>query len=166
MNWKPYTEPGGRVYDLTHVHDHNVSCTLPATIMRPTSTHDVHVTYGLHCFTKDPPPGPVDPAHIYYRNPEGRVFCPARYQITLELGGIMATLVDRNCQEADRRNHVLFSTFVSRAGPQFAVFFKLSKAGGPAPWDANLMIISCHHRNGVKGLGKPIKFRDLLRTKI
>lgn len=164
MSWKPYIDAAGRPYDLAHLHPCVMTYRLPPTVMRPATDATVRVTYGMHCFTRGPSDGEViTPDRIYFKNPEGRVFCPDRWELTADLPRIINTILERNCFETDRRNHVLFSTAQTESGEEYAVFFALRRAGPDVEWDANLMVISAHRRDGFRKPGKPQKFRELLR---
>ena len=136
------------------------------TVLRPKGREvTVRVTFGMHCFTRDPREGEaVLPCQVYHRNKEGRLFCEERTHLGKDLPGIIASILDRNCFETDRKNHVLFSSAQIANGDEYAVFFTLRRASSDVVWDANMMVLSAHPRRGFRPGGKPKKFRHLLRA--
>lgn len=123
----------------------------------------VQVIYGLHCFTRTPlPTEPITPDLIYHKNKEGRLFCETRWEHSMQLPTVISSLADRKCWLTDRRNHVMFSA-IECDDSRYAIFFVLSRASDGYEWDANLLIVSAHTRQGFKPTGKPNRFRDLLR---
>lgn len=165
--WKPFTRRDGRVFSLDHLHPHVIEYPIAATIMRPDWICRARITYSLHCFTRAPGKNEtVDPSYVYFNNPENRLFAEDRHEFSLDLPGILAQSLDRNCRKTDRRSYVMFCTLLSRRGPELGVFFRVTKAAQqPGDCDVNLMVLSSHPRNGLRGLGKPVKLRDLLRQK-
>jgi hypothetical protein len=165
MLWKPYRTPSGTHYDLDHLHPQVVGFRLPATTRRPSRDIQVRVTYGLHCFTRDPKPDEqFPPSAVYFRNREQRLFCADRWMWSLALPGIVRTIDQRNCYETNRRNHVLFSTATCDNGDEYAVFFAVRRAGSDVPQDLNMLLISAHARRGFRPGGKPDKVRDVMRA--
>lgn len=167
MKWQPYKDSAGNRYDLSHLHPAHQQYRLPATITRPARTVVVRVTYGLHCFTRDPDDGEsFSPEDVYHRNVEGRLFCPHRWRLSMDLPQIIQTILERRCWDAERRNHVMFSSAQTVDGEEYAIFFALRGAGQGVDWDATLLVISAHARAGFNKRGKPKKFRELLRARL
>jgi hypothetical protein len=163
--WSSYTDCSGVEHSLRHFHDATHTFTLPPTLKRPKAQKVVvRVTFGIHCFTRAPRADEqVEPCQIYHKNPEGRLFCAYRCAFGTELPKIIETILDRNCYETDRKNHVLFSSAQTADGQEYAVFFVLSRASG-ADCDVNMMVLSAHTRQRFRPSGKPDKFRHLLRV--
>lgn len=165
MSWQAFVDAAGNRFDLRHLHPALVTYRLPPTIMRPALDVTVRVTYGMHCFTRGPKPGEVFPAeNIYFNNKEGRCFCPDRWTLTSDLPHMVNSILERSCFETDRRNHVMFSTAQTTGGEEYAVFFALRGASPGRDWNATLLVISAHARDGFRKRGKPKKFRELLRA--
>lgn len=165
MTWQPFIDANGTRYELRHLAPALVTYQLPRTVMQRPRDVVVRVTYGMHCFTRDPKPEEeVNAGNVYFRNPEGRVFCVDRWTLTTDLPRIMDSFLERTCWETDRRNHVLFSSAQTADGKEYAVFFALRGASPGRDWDATLLVISAHARDGFKKRGKPQKGRELLRS--
>lgn len=165
MTWQSFQDASGTRYDLHHLRPVLVTYHLRPTVMRPARNVVVRVTYGMHCFTRQPKLGEVvDPASIYFKNAEGRLFCSDRWALTAELPRMIETFLERNCWETDRRNHVMFSNARAADGSEYAVFFALRGASAGREWDATLLVISAHPRDRFKKRGKPLKGREILRS--
>ena len=165
MSWQTFTDASGTRYELRHLKPALMIYRLPATIMRPATDVVVRVTYGLHCFTRGAKDGEaISPEQVYFRNKEGRLFCPTRWELTSDLPRMINTILERSCFETDRRNHVMFSSAQTAQGEEYAVFFALRGASPDRGWNATLLVISAHPRDGFKKHGKPKKFRELLRA--
>lgn len=166
IKWNAFVDPDGRAYDMAHLHPTVVNVPMPATITRPARMAVVNAFFGLHCFTRAPKDGePAAPGMIYFKNAEGRLFCPIRWQHSQAIPGILASIADRKCWFTEKRNHVLFAA-IEGDQERYALFFVVSRAQVGAGWDANLNVISAHARPEFRPGGKPIKFRDILRTKL
>lgn len=163
-NWNDFVDPAGNRFDLRHLRPTLVTFRLPPTIMRPSTDVVVRVTYGEHCFTRMPKPGEAFAAGDVYSEREGRLFCPTRWAMSADLPRIVASILDRNCFETDRQNHVLFSRAQTTDGQEYAVFFVVRAAPAGRDWNATLMVLSAHSRAGFRPGGKPVKFRNVLRA--
>lgn len=165
MEWSPYRDRSGSEFALNHLHPQLVTYRLPPTVLRPSRDALVLVTYSLHCFTRSPKTGEVvAPEAVYHRNREGRLFCQTRWEYSQDLPRIVNTILERRCFRTDRRNHVLFSSAQTEAGQEYAVFFVLKAAAEGRDWDATMMVLSAHPREGFRPRGKPSKYRELLRA--
>lgn len=162
--WCPYIDCDGVRYELHHFHDCFHTYRLPPTTRRPKPRNViVRVTFGIHCFTRTAKPGEtVDPRQIYYRNHEGRIFCPIRWELGKSLPTMCGALLEKNCFQTDRRNHVFFSSAQTIGGDEYAVFFVLRKASQAVTHDVNMMVLSAHPRHGFRPPGQPTKFGYLL----
>lgn len=164
MNWKAYRDSSGATYLLDHLHDSVIAFQLPMTTTRPAQSVGILVTYSLHCFTRSPRDGEGYLLRdVYYRNPEGRLFCSDRWTLSLGLPDIIRSLPNRNCFKTDRKNHVLFSKGQTENGDEYAVFFVVRrKANAAQPLTIN--ILSAHARTGFRPNTKPTKGRDIIRS--
>lgn len=163
--WSAHIDCDGVTHDVRHFHDTQQAYSLPPTVMRPKGRDVVvRISFSLHCFTRDPEPEEnVRPCQVYHKNKEGRLFCPKRSQLGRDLRRIIESILERNCFETDRKNHVLFSSAQTTNGDEYAVFFTLRRASKNLDWDVNMMVLSAHPRQGFRPGGKPDKFKDLLR---
>jgi hypothetical protein len=86
-------------YSLTHLHPFIQQIELATTEKHSARVVQLHVSFGLHTFTRAV--GAHDKDEDFYRdNREVRAFCPARYQRSLGLPGIIRTLEVRRCEFA------------------------------------------------------------------
>lgn len=163
--WSRHTDCDGVEHDLRHFHDAQVTYELAPTVARPKGREVVvRVNFGMHCFTRAASDGEiVRPCQVYRRNKEGRLFCPDRTVLGKDLARIIATILERNCYETNRKNRVLFSSAQTTNGDEYAVFFTLRRASTHLAWDVNMTVLSAHPRRGFRPGGKPDKFKALLR---
>ena len=166
--WNDHIACDGTVYSLRHLDDRTHTYRLRATILRADTDVMVRVRIGAHAFTRNPKAGEFfRPCDVYSGDGEGRLFCLSRWEFSKDLPRIAADLLERNCWQTDK-NHVLFSRAQTQAGEEYAIFFSLMGAEKGPPACINLCIWSAHPRAGasVRTQGKPVKFRDLLRSRL
>ncbi len=142
--WKDHTPSGSERYSLSHLHPFIRSLELPATEKHPGRNVRVHVSFGLHTFTRAIQP--LDRDHQLYRdNREVRRFCPERHAQSLELPTIIRTLENRRCEFARGRGGLInYVTVEMRSGERYAVFFDLRRLKKIGPDAAHLMVQSAY----------------------
>jgi hypothetical protein len=125
--WKDHTPRLAVRYPLTHLHPFIQVIKLPATDRHPARSVGLHVSFGLHTFTRAVEL--CDGDHELYRdNREVRTFCPTRYKRSLELPGIIRTLERRRCEFARGFNGpVNYVTVEMTDGTRYAAFFDLRR---------------------------------------
>lgn len=97
--WQDHAPNPTEHYSLSHLHPFAQLIELAPTGRHPTLTVKLHVSFGLHTFTRAIELG--DGRHQFYRdNRETRTFCPTRYTRPLELPEIIRTLKTRRCEFA------------------------------------------------------------------
>jgi hypothetical protein len=137
---------------------------LAATDKHPPRSVQLHVSFGLHTFTRAVQPHDCD-HHLYRDNREIRSFCPERHASSLELPAIIRTLENRRCEFARSMSGLInYVTVEIRTGERYAVFFdlrRLKKVGASA---VHLMVQSAYVLDPSKsapGRGR-ISFQALL----
>jgi hypothetical protein len=101
LYWKDYVPSASERYSLSHLHPFVRQMELTATNKHPARIVQLHVSFGLHTFTRSVEG--CDRGHeLYHDNREVRTFCPVRHARSLELPGIVRTLefVAANSREA------------------------------------------------------------------
>ena len=130
--WKDHIPAPAERYSLAHLHPFIQAVDLPATEKRPARNVGLHVSFGLHAFTRAVEL--CDKDHELYRdNREVRTFCADRYARSTELPHIIRTLAVRRCEFArGLTGRVNYVTVEAKDGARYAVFFDLrrfTKAG-------------------------------------
>lgn len=129
MKWRP-AFIDGVTYDLSHLHPFSFALALDARGELPAITFTIHVTFGLHCFTKDIEVG-CDPAH-HYDDARGeiRCFCANRHEMSLALPEIIRSLNRRRCYEAKHNNYMTFELQGANGNTvHYQVYFKVTRSG-------------------------------------
>jgi hypothetical protein len=142
--WKDHTPRAGVRYSLLHLHPFVQVIELSATDRQPARYVGLHVSFGLHTFTRAI--GPFDGPHELYRdNRETRTFCSARYERSVQLPTIIRTLERRRCEFArgigGQMNYV---TVEMADGALYAAFFDLRRFRKVGPNAVHLMVQSAY----------------------
>lgn len=142
--WRDHTPVASENYSLSHLHPFIQTVELPSTLKHPARSARLHVSFGLHTFTRSIQPHDGD--HGLYRdNREVRTFCKDRYARSTELPHIIRTLAIRPCEFArGLTGRVNYVTVEAKDGVRYAAFFDLrrfAKAGANA---VHLMVQSAY----------------------
>ena len=122
--WKDHTPSPAVRYTLAHLHPFVQAIELPATDRHPARSVGLHVSFGLHTFTRAVELHDGDD-ELYRDNREVRAFCPTRYRRSLELPGIIRSLDRRRCEFARGFNgRVNYVTVEMAEGMRYAAFFE------------------------------------------
>src|SRR5687767_13735672 len=89
--WQSYCGDDGRVYSLAHLHPARFTLSFAARADYPARDVDIRVGYSSHPFTMRCPDGDI-PQAPYSKSHDPRVFCPGRYQLSLQLPRLIAGL--------------------------------------------------------------------------
>jgi hypothetical protein len=142
--WKNHSPGATERYSLSHLHPFVQPIELAGTDKHPARTAQLHVSFGLHTFTRSIEAHDGD--HEFYRdNREVRTFCPTRYQRSLELPGIIRTLETRRCEFARGiGGQVNYVTVEMASGDRYAAFFDLRRFKKVGPNAVHLMVQSAY----------------------
>ena len=89
---------------------------------------EIRVGYSSHPFTKKCADG-VTPHAPYSKPHDRRIFCPERYQLSLQLPKIIASIETRRCYATHFRNYFIVDTFdLLPANTEYRIFFNTKKA--------------------------------------
>lgn len=149
--WKDHTPSPAVRYPLAHLHPFIQIIELRATDRHPARSVGLHVSFGLHTFTRAVESQDGD--HELYRdNREVRTFCPTRYKRSLELPGIIRTLERRRCEFArGMGGPVNYVTIELADGVCYAAFFDVRRLKKVGPDAVHLIVQSAY----VLDPGKP-----------
>ena len=160
--WKPAIA-GKTIYDLSHLAPHIWEVTIPSKDEIPDLPLKVNVTYGLHCFARDPLPGEIVSTDCWYEDSrERRVFCNVRWTLSKKLPHIIATLGQRRCMHTGREEFVTVEVVHEGRTFDYAVFFTVTKAKKIDGVHLNLFVNSAHERYDPLQYKKPISFKFIL----
>ena len=135
---------GGKRYDLTHLDPVNVVVTCPRG-QRPDLS--VRVRFGAHVFTQAwKQNDPQDMQCMDGQTP--RCFCPDRYDLSLDLAGIVGRGLNGRILISPERKFVLLGNATGVTHP-YSVFF-LMKAQPNPPYDATIDVVSAYVRPKLK----------------
>lgn len=162
--WKDHESGTGKRYPLSHLNPFIQPIVLLATSKHPARTAQLHVSFGLHTFTRASESH--DESHELYRdNRETRTFCLARYERSLDLPGIFRTIEARRCEFArGMSGKVNYVTVEMANGGRYAAFFDLRRFKKVGPDAVHLMVQSAYVLDPDKptpGKGR-IQFKALL----
>ncbi|HZT01233.1 MAG TPA: hypothetical protein VFA39_03075 [Steroidobacteraceae bacterium] len=148
--WKDHTPRPSVRYSLAHLHPFIQVIELPATDRHPARSVGLHVSFGLHTFTRAVELHDGDD-ELYGDNREVRTFCPARYKRSLELPGIIRTLESRRCEFARGMSggQVNYVTVEMADGTRYAAFFDVRRLKKVGPDAVHLMVQSAMCSNRV-----------------
>ena len=162
--WMPH-QAGETAYDLSHLHPYHREYVVAAKGNNPERRFSLHVSYGLHCFTRKPYAGEqAPPAGWYSDSRETRVFCPERWELSKQLPEIIGTLGQRQCRHTDGEEFVTLKVVQWGREFDYAVFFTVSKAR-KSQADLNLFVNSAHERYNRLKHKKPIRFDVILMNR-
>lgn len=162
MRWWPHKDKSGRAFPLNHLHPIRYAVLLEGKQGRPEVNVDVHVGYGMHCFTKKKET-PDDPSDLYEDDRESRTFCHERYRLSRALPDIARTLVERQCGFAKDDNYVTIE-LQTKCGTseRYAVFFNV-KAWKKQGKNSVLVVIQSAY---LLSSGKPNPSKGKVRFKV
>lgn len=144
MRWKPHQDKDGIVYPLNHLHPFRYEVAMPAKDARPATTVQVHVGFGLHCFTKKIESEDC-PGDLYRDDRESRTFERRRYRLSKHLPSISRTLSERRCAFAKDENYVTVEvTDIDGSTCRLAVFFNIKRWRQQGPLAVLLVIQSAY----------------------
>lgn len=164
MQWKPFKHDGNE-YDLSHLHPRTLKYERDAQGKKSVTIFTVDVTYGLHCFSCDPPKGAIrDPALEYADARHVRIFSFERYELSKRLPGIIDGLAERKCHNSGKGNFFTIEVIDDRGrAVDYDIFFQPSKSSRKGR--INLFVQSAYVRER-KTLqpGRPIAFLVVLHN--
>ncbi|MFP5196418.1 hypothetical protein PQ786_13775 [Alcaligenes faecalis] len=105
MRWKPHRDKDGNAFSLSHLHPLRYEVVLPASANLPEVHVNVHIGFGMHCFTRKIEEDD-EPTSSYSDNRESRTFCHERYHFSMHLPEIAKTLATRQLGFAKDENYV------------------------------------------------------------
>jgi hypothetical protein len=162
--WKDHRPRPAERYSLSHLHPFIQSMDLPASSKHPARHVQLHVSFGLHTFTRSIELQDCD-EQLYRDNREVRTFCPERHARSLELPHIIRTLERRRCEFArGYGGPINYVTVETTSGDRYAVCFDLRKLKKIGPNGVHLMVQSAYVLDPAKpgpGRGR-ITFQALL----
>ena len=142
--WKDHPPGGAERYSLAHLHPFIQEIELAATEKHSARIVQLHVSFGLHTFTRAVQAHDRD-GDLYWDNREVRTFCPARYKRSLELPGIIRTLETRRCEFArGERGNINYVTIELASGDRYAAFFDLRRFRKVGPNAVHLTVQSAY----------------------
>jgi hypothetical protein len=142
--WRDHAPGASERYSLAHLHPFIQAIDLPASAKHPARNVQLHVSFGLHTFTRAIQLQDSD-EQLYRDNREVRTFCPERYARSRELPHIVRTLERRRCEFARSFGSPLnYVTVDLASGARYAVFFDLRKLKKMGPNAAHLMVQSAY----------------------
>lgn len=164
--WNAHQQEG-ECYPLNHLHPHQIEHVVPAKGSNPEKRYQIHVFYGLHCFTRKAQGDEQVPRAAWYSDSrERRVFCPERWELSKQLPEIIRTLGTRKCLHTQGEEFVTLKVTTGCGGEiDYAVFFTVSKAR-KAQADLNLFVNSAHERHNKLQHKKPIKFDIIVMNRM
>jgi hypothetical protein len=164
VKWAPF-EHDDKTYDLTHLHPRVFRFERPAKDNKPAVVFNVEVTFGLHCFSRDPRKNEkCDPAMEYADARHVRIFDFRRYELSKKLPKIVEELAGRKCHNSGKGNFFTIE-IVDENGEtsDYDVFFEVSKSSQRGR--INLFVQSAYirERNTLEP-STPIKFLVILHN--
>jgi hypothetical protein len=143
--WRDHTPSASERYSLSHLHPFIRTIDLPASAKHIARNVQLHVSFGLHTFTRGIELRDSD-EQLYRDNREVRTFCPERHARSLELPQIIRTLERRRCEFARSFGRPLNYVTVETAtgGGRYAVFFDLRRLKKIGPDAVHLMVQSAY----------------------
>jgi hypothetical protein len=144
IHWKDHFPNALERYSLAHLHPFIQAVELPPTPLHLARSVRLHVSFGLHTFTRSVELHDED--HELYRdNRELRTFCKDRYARSKELPHIIRTLGTRRCEFArGMSGRINYVTVETQDGARYAAFFDLRKFMKAGPGAVHLMVQSAY----------------------
>ena len=134
IQWKDHAPRSGETYCLKHLHPIDFDHVMPSSKTHPAVTVKVHVSFGLHTFTRDIN-ADDPPEDDYNDNREKRCFDYERYKHSHRLPAIVREIP--TCRKLyfsrTRSGLINYATFDTDDGRTYAVFFDVMryKTRGP-----------------------------------
>ena len=160
MEWKP-KKIAGKVYDLSHVHDFRLEVK-PKAEAAP--TYNVRVSFGFHCFTRDPVDEDTPDLHMLYDG-EKRSFCFDRYELSKELAEAIKYAASGRAYFTQRANFLIVESLSQQNAP-YAIFFDIEKAKKADGYDAAMFVTSAHLRPDLPDKLPPVTFATIVAYRI
>lgn len=157
--WQDHRPAPTERYSLAHLHPSKRQLLLEAYKEFPATEVLLHVSFGLHTFTRACESHDHD-ARCYQDNRETRTFDLQRYARSHELPGIIGTLETRRCEFSRDRNGIIsYVTVETSTGDRYAVFFDLRLLRKIGPNAVHLTVKSAY----VLEPGKPAPGRGRIK---
>jgi hypothetical protein len=151
MQWKDHTPRKGESYCLKHLHPIEFDHIMPPSKLHPEATVMVHVSFGLHTFTRDIK-ADDPPEDDYSDNRETRCFDYERYKHSHRLPVIVREIP--TCRKLyfsrTRTGLINYATFDTADGKTYAVFFDVMRYKSRGPNTALLTIESAYELHETK----------------
>lgn len=127
--WQPFVHAGIE-YELSHLHPRWFTFVQPAKGNAPAREYQVHVTYGLHCFTRGRKGEPDDHPLCYRDSRETRLFDFRRYALSRGLSAIVESLPRTKCFHTNHGNFFIVTRVdaVTGAQEEYEVYFDTSRS--------------------------------------
>lgn len=162
--WRDHAPTDAERYSLSHLHAFMRTMELPARDGHPPRSVRLHVSFGLHTFTRARTPFDT-PRSSYGDDREVRTFCMERYERSFELPRIFRTIESRRCEFARGLSSTINYVVVEmRANCRYAAFFGLRRLPIPGVDAMHLLVQSAYALDANKpapGSGR-IHFHALL----
>jgi hypothetical protein len=146
MKWHDFNHQG-TVYELSHLHPFEWHYTAEGVEgRRPERIYKFHVTFSMHCFSRDPLIGETIDCNLWYTGlKEKRLFCFDRHEYSKQLPDIIQSLGDRACWHSHHGNFFTIEVMTSKGEPvEYEVYFDVTRATRKG-W-LNLVIESAYVR--------------------
>jgi len=147
MKWNDFTH-NNVVYGLAHLHPFEWKYTAAGVEgKRPERTYNFHVTFSMHCFSRDPIAGEKIDDNLWYTGPkESRLFCFDRHEYSKQLPGIIRSLGERACWHTHHGNFFTIEvTTKDGEKVEYEVYFDITRSSRKGEW-LNLVIESAYVR--------------------
>lgn len=161
MRWRAHEDGQGQRYELHHLHPFQVTMSLSAKGTHPQRDVRVHVSFSLHCFTREQVSD--DPhSQRYSDKREVRTFCTERFQLSHGLPDIVRTLPARRCGLAKNDNFLTID--LPKEGLRYGVFFNVRRLKSAGPNAVELVVQSAYALDPDKSLppSQPVTFATIL----
>nr|VFJ55285.1 MAG: hypothetical protein BECKFW1821A_GA0114235_10535 [Candidatus Kentron sp. FW]VFJ61581.1 MAG: hypothetical protein BECKFW1821B_GA0114236_106612 [Candidatus Kentron sp. FW] len=162
MKWRSFIQDGNR-YHLTHLNPFDWHYRVKTGKGRSEWVCKFQVTSSMHCFTREPFPEEEVARNMWYEGPrEKRVFCFERYELSLQLPGIIRTLGERKCYSTPRGNFFAIEPVtLNGEKAEYEVYFRIPKATKRTMRHSrlNLHVQSAYARTGGYETSQPKKTR-------
>jgi hypothetical protein len=129
VKWRQFTYQGAS-YDLSHLDPFEWQYTAKAGEKRPERTYKFHVTFSMHCFSRNPRDGEQVAADLWYFGPkENRVFCFDRHELSHRLPEIIRGLGDRVCWHTHHGNFFTIELTTEKGEEvEYEIYFDVTRA--------------------------------------
>ena len=168
-----YKEVDGKRFDLSHLQDAYYDFTIEASGKYPEISFSVLVQYCSHCISWGPRTGEEidftihgEDRRIIDEKGIHRCFSEVRYELSLNLPSIFATLTQRSCLFTGRVNWLTIEVLdPSNKRLEYEVFFRLTRQDSKL---LRIVVESAYVRDPAKFGNKQVNFnrRDRVRAKV